>query len=344
MIKIAIANQWQSINEFLFRHLIKKAGCNVIWMTDNCKDLFAKFNENPPDLLLLDINLPKSGGVKITKFIKEKYKCHILLTTHDIGSNASQIFEALGYGAMDVVNIQKNSFDTDELALDHFLKKIDTLFLLMDHQSTKKYKKISSSTTDELYEPVSLVVIGASTGGPKALSHLISSFPSNVNFSVIIIQHIDELFIPSLVSWLGDFSNLPVKMALAGTKPQAGVVYVAAKNKNLIINEKNQFEYVDLMKDFIYAPSIDVFFESLVKYWKKPSIAILLTGMGSDGALGLKKLYDKKWYTIVQDQESCIVYGMPKKAITIGAVCDELPLNEIAPTIMRYLTLRSKNN
>ena len=183
-----------------------------------------------------------------------------------------------------------------------------------------------------------LVVIGASTGGPLALSHVISTFPSNAKFTVVIIQHIDELFIPGLVLWLNDHSDLPVEVALPGIKPSPGVIYVAAKNKNLIINQAQQFQYIDPAKDFIYAPSIDVFFESLAKYWSEPATAVLLTGMGSDGARGLRKLYDKKWYTIVQDQDSCIVFGMPKTAINLGGVCDVLPLNEIGPSILHYNT------
>ena len=94
---------------------------------------------------------------------------------------------------------------------------------------------------------------------------------------------------------------------------------------------------MDLKEDTIYAPSIDIFFESVLKNWPQPGAAVLLTGMGIDGAKGLKRLYEKKWYTVVQNKSSCVVFGMPKKAIDLGGACDILELEEIGPYIMRYL-------
>ena len=131
MIKIAIANQSQHVIDKIIRNLLKKPACSVIWAANTCKDAMQKCNENPPDLLLLDITLPNLGGVELTRHIMEKHKCSILLTTTDIGQNAPMIFEAMGYGPWDVVSLKRYNFDEDETLLDNFIRKIDTIFLLL---------------------------------------------------------------------------------------------------------------------------------------------------------------------------------------------------------------------
>ena len=115
------------------------------------------------------------------------------------------------------------------------------------------------------------------------------------------------------------------------------MIYLAAKEKHLVINKAKKFEYINLKTPNVYAPSIDVFFESLAENWIEPEVAVLLTGMGSDGAVGLKKLFDHSWYTIVQNQESCVVYGMPKIAVNLGAAHEILPIKEIGPRILNLL-------
>jgi two-component system, chemotaxis family, response regulator WspF len=339
MIKIALANKSQNIIDSLLRVLSSIHDCKVIWAANSCKDTIQKATENPPDLLILDINLPKLGGVEVTRELVESRKCSILLTTSDIGLNAPKIFEALGCGAIDVVNLQSYNFDEDPVLLQNFLRKIDIIFLLIGKELNPKLmnRKDEKFVPKEVGENPPLIVIGASTGGPLALSRVISTFPGTAKFSVIIVQHIDEMFIPSLVSWLNDFSGIPVELALPGASISSGIIYVAAKNQHLIVNAENQFEYVDVEEDDVYAPSIDMLFDSLFEHWPVPATAVLLTGMGNDGASGLKKLYEKKWYTIVQNETTCVVFGMPKVAIRMGGVSEVLPLDEIGPCILRHL-------
>lgn len=343
MIKIAMANKFQHIANILIPLLLQNIDCSIVWTANTTEETLQKCLSITPTLLLLDINLPNLGGAKITKEIMEHSKCNILLTTQDINLNASEIFEAMGYGAIDVVNLKNLSFEEDPFFVQNFLKKINMTFHFLGILEPQKYKfsQIESDFSEEKYEVHTsippLVVIGASTGGPHAISCVISSFPSNAKFSVVIIQHIDELFIPGFVSWLNDYSNLPVEVALSGTIPKSGVVYVAAKNEHLIINPLKKFEYMKLERDIFYAPSINVFFESLLENWTNPGAAILLTGMGNDGAQGLKKLFEKNWYTVAQNQNSCVVFGMPKNAINMGGVCDTLPLDEIGPRLLSKL-------
>lgn len=341
MMNIAIANNSQELVDSLMRVLLKMPSCNFIWVGYDSVETLRKCKDNPPDIILLDVNLPGLGCVEITKSIMATCNSCILLTTSDISTNSEKIFESMCHGAADVAMLKLN-FNEEHTLVENLMQKIT--FLEQFTKSDIKRKKLTSKENFLTHtfsgNQFPIIAIGASTGGPKAISSIISSFPANSKFSIVIIQHIDEKFIPSFVKWLNEFSQMPVVMAVPEMDLKPGVVYVGAKNSHLIVNDKKKFEYMKVNTADIYSPSIDVFFESLSKNWLEPSIAILLTGMGGDGAQGLKKLHDHKWITIVQSQSTCAVFGMPKMAIELGAVTEILNLKEIAPYILRYLGLK----
>jgi two-component system response regulator WspF len=164
-----------------------------------------------------------------------------------------------------------------------------------------------------------LLVVGASTGGPAALVKLFSSFSPSFDMACIVIQHINQEFASSLAYWLGNEVEIPVGLVEEGYRPEKGKILIAGRNEHLRLNNECQFVYSALPLENPYSPSVDVFFESVADNWPQSSIAVLLTGMGNDGAQGLKALHDKGWFTITQNQESCIVYGMPKIAEELGA-------------------------
>jgi two-component system, chemotaxis family, response regulator WspF len=336
MIKIAIANKSQHLIETLMDVLPYK----ILWVAYDCEGTLKKAKENPPDLILLDVSLPLLGAISITKELVENQGCSVILTTSDIGMNSSAIFESMGKGASDVISLKKYRFDEDASIVHNLIEKIETIENLLGKRPLKREGRFKP----KIYLPAAksaksqFIAIGASTGGPVALSKIVSAFPQNVRFSVVIVQHIDQLFVPSLVSWLNDYSKLPVEIAEEGAQPKAGTIYIAARNEHLTINHMKKFEYVKSQKlQEVYAPSIDLFFESLAENWDGASTAILLTGMGNDGAKGLKKLHDNKWVTIVQSEETCVVFGMPKTAIQLGGVSEIVPLEEIGPRIV-YLS------
>jgi len=210
-----------------------------------------------------------------------------------------------------------------------------------------------------------LVVIGASAGGPKALAQVISVLPGDFRGAVVIIQHVDEKFSASLAKWLDGQSALRVALASRGKRPEANRIYVAGTNDHLVLMPDLTFSYSSESPDTPFRPSADVFFKSLAKYWPvgemmrsgvrgqgpevgkqtphpspltpHPPIAIVLTGMGKDGAQGLAALRRCGWHTIAQDEASSVVYGMPKAAKELGAAVEILNIIEIGPSIVRRL-------
>jgi two-component system response regulator WspF len=185
--------------------------------------------------------------------------------------------------------------------------------------------------------PPRLLVIGASTGGPRTLATVLAPLPRSLKAAVVVVQHIDAQFAPGLVSWLDGQVALPVRAAEAGRAPQAGTVSVAVSNDHLVIQADGRFAYVPEPLEEPYRPSVDVFYRSLIKHWREPGVAVLLTGMGRDGGKGMLELRRAGWHTIAQDEASCAVYGMPKAAVELGGAIEVLPPEAIARSLGQRL-------
>ncbi|NES20272.1 MAG: chemotaxis response regulator protein-glutamate methylesterase [Symploca sp. SIO3E6] len=182
-----------------------------------------------------------------------------------------------------------------------------------------------------------LVVIGSSTGGPKALATILSNLPQSFRGAVVIIQHVDFQFARGLSEWLNQQITLPVELAQENSHLAPGRVLIAGTNDHLILRPNLRLKYTKEPRDYPYRPSVDVFFKSIAQNWPGQGTGVLLTGMGRDGAEGLSQLRSKGWHTIAQDRNTCIVYGMPKAAAELGAAVEILPLNAIAPAIIKQL-------
>ncbi|QTA83952.1 Methylesterase domain-containing protein, CheB-like [Desulfonema limicola] len=186
-----------------------------------------------------------------------------------------------------------------------------------------------------------MIAIGSSTGGPDALAKILSCLPESLNAVIVIIQHVDEDFSSALASWLDSQTPLKVKLAGEGAVPQKGTVYVAGTNSHLIINKNLRFSYISGLSNILYHPSIDIFFKSIAlnicqsKQNHPGGMAVLLTGMGRDGAKGMLQLRNAGWHTIAQDKTSSAVYGMPKAAAELKAASEILHIDKIAPAIIK---------
>ncbi|MBE2972315.1 chemotaxis response regulator protein-glutamate methylesterase, partial [Burkholderia cepacia] len=175
-----------------------------------------------------------------------------------------------------------------------------------------------------------LIAIGASAGGPGALASVLGGLPADFNAPIVIVQHVDRAFAEGMAQWLDGQTSLAVRVAREGDRPQPGVALLAATDDHLRITRAGTLEYTREPAATPYRPSVDVFFNSLTEHWPGRVIGVLLTGMGRDGAIGLKALRMKGYHTIAQDEATSAVYGMPKAAATLGAARAILPLGRIA--------------
>ena len=182
-------------------------------------------------------------------------------------------------------------------------------------------------------DPADYGAVLAALAQPAALAEILGSLPKDFPSPIVVVQHVDEQFAPSLVNWLKQQCALPMRGACSGDIPVPGEVLMAIKDEHLAFASAQRLIYTSEPKEIFYRPSVDVFFESVARNWRGEAIGVLLTGMGRDGAKGLKALRNAGFHTIAQNKESCAVYGMPKAAIESEAAVEVLPLNAIAAAL-----------
>lgn len=331
--RIAIVNDMKMTVEML-RRIISASSHKVAWVAYDGAEAVEKCAQDRPDLILMDLIMPVMDGVEATRLIMQKSPCAILIVTATVSGNASKVFEAMGFGALDVTKTPVMSPKTQTVDSKELMTKIERIATLI-RPSRPTLANVQEAKETSGLRP-SLLVIGASTGGPKALVEVLRGLPAHPSFATIIIQHVDQEFSPGLADWLSQETGQSVKIAKEGMKPQAGLTLLAGKNDHLIMETGGTLSYTEDPIDNPYRPSVDVFFNSVALHWKEKAVAVLLTGMGADGAKGMKALHDLGWHTIAQDQKSCIVFGMPKAAIALGAVSTVLPLFEISKGIVDF--------
>jgi len=199
-----------------------------------------------------------------------------------------------------------------------------------------KPSSVHSSISSRMLPP--LIAIGASTGGPKALAAVLAQLPIGFRAAIAVVQHVDAQFSAGFAAWLNQQINLPVRLAKVGDRLEAGTVLLAGTNDHLYLKSDLTLDYTQNPIDYPYRPSVDVFFKSLAAHWSKAGTAVLLTGMGRDGAEGLAALRVQGWHTIAQDKASCVVYGMPKAAMQLNAAVEVLSPEAIGTTLLQHVS------
>jgi two-component system response regulator WspF len=332
--RIAIVNDLSMAVALLRRLVASVPEYEIAWTAADGAEAVEKCAQDCPDLILMDLIMPVMDGVQATGAIMKNTPCAILVVTASVGGNASKVFEAMGHGALDAVATPAGA----EAGVD-LLRKIERIGRLIGGPA----RRVAEPAPAPLLpgKLPRLVAIGASTGGPKALATVLQGLPAGLDAAVAIVQHLDVQFAGGLVEWLNEQTEMPVSLAREGMRPETGGVFVAGTNDHLVLGADFAFHYTAEPADYPYRPSVDEFFMSLRRHWNRAGIAVVLTGMGRDGARGLLALRQAGWHTVAQDEKTCIVYGMPRAAAELGAAAEVLPLDGIAASIVRQAGKRN---
>jgi chemotaxis response regulator CheB len=326
--------------EALRRAIIREPGNQVAWVARNGKDAVTQCKQDTPDLILMDLMMPVMDGVEATRRIMRESPCPILIVTSAVEAHSVKVFEALGSGALDAVQTPflGGAGETSGSAALKF--KIDQIGYLGTKDRGVRGLEKAARTEPSLNPDASdlLVAIGASAGGPAALATILGGLPRDFPAAIVIVQHVDAQFVASMASWLNTTSQISVRVARTGDKPQANTALIAGTNDHLQFTNSHSLGYTTEPSDCFYRPSIDVFFKSVVRHWRGKTAGVLLTGMGRDGAKGLKAMRDAGVFTIAQDAASSVVYGMPKAAADLDAAAAILPLTDIADELIKFIT------
>jgi two-component system chemotaxis response regulator CheB len=300
-------------------------------------------HELHPDVILMDLIMPRMDGLEATSEIMHAVPTPIVLITASLSLHETGIaFRALSLGALAVQRKPVGPAHAEHATEAALL--LNKLRLMADVQVIRHRKdRVASLTTSPtppkealmMSAPAEVVGIVSSTGGPAALVAIIQGLPPDFPIPVVIVQHISPEFVDSLRMWIARTAALTVTIARPGDQPRPGSVYLAPGGKHLRLNRSHRFELDENPRAVYHIPSGDVFLESIGNNYGKRAIGIVLTGIGDDGARGLKVMSDAGAFTIAQDEATSVVYGMPKAAVALGGVRQVLPLPDIAPALAR---------
>jgi chemotaxis response regulator CheB len=310
------------------------SGHRLLWHTASGQEALKRCSADAPDVLLLGLLVSDLKPAELTRRLLAKRLCAVVLLSGP-SSEVSSAYDAMGAGAIDVVKTPTVDAQGQVVGAEALRGKLRIASRLLGRATSEQFPAVSPTSIAPAPPP--LVAIGASTGGPQAILTVLLALTKPFAGAILIVQHVDSEFSAGLASWLGETSGIRVELARAGSVPTAGLALLAGTEEHLTMVAGGSLRYTPLPRELPYRPSVDVLFESLAEHWKSPGVATLLTGMGRDGAQGLKKLRQAGWLTIAQDEASSVVYGMPKAAAQIGAAARVLALADVAPEISSFV-------
>jgi two-component system, chemotaxis family, protein-glutamate methylesterase/glutaminase len=298
-----------------------------------------------PDVITLDIEMPRMNGLTFLKKIMSQHPIPVVIVSSHVNEDSDIAIKALEYGAVEVV--YKPLVNTKEALEESKIQICDAVKAAAISKISRKSRKIHFSPVSpnfssdvilkkgtiptKITTTNKIIVIGASTGGTETLQQILVNLPIDTP-GIVIVQHMPEGFTKAFANRLNQICQLSVKEAESGDIIKRGSVLIAPGNKHLLLKRNGNNYYVELKGGPLvnrHRPSVDVLFRSAARYAGKNATGIILTGMGDDGAKGLLEMKETGSKTIAQNEKSCIIFGMPKAAISLNAASETLSLEEI---------------
>lgn len=329
---------------YLTADILKKSeGLKIVDFARDGKEALEKCKSLKPDVVVMDMLMGEYDGLfGVEQIMKERPTPIIILSA--LGStDMGPILKALEIGAIDYHHKPDRSSKTILQDDEELIAKIKAASMVQ-LQTIKKAVSAAKNNFSHTFSSnlnYDIIVIGSSTGGPTALENVLTRLPENLSVPVLVAQHMPETFVPSFAERLNNMIPLEVRMAKKDDELLPGTVLLAPGSRNMIVKQGSDGKvYVDFtskrFKDYNF-PSVTGLMNSVAEVYKNRAIGVILTGMGKDGSEGLKSIHDSGGYTVAQSKETCVVFGMPKEAIEIGAVRKIVPLKEIGPFVVSCL-------
>ncbi|MBF0521429.1 MAG: chemotaxis response regulator protein-glutamate methylesterase [Candidatus Omnitrophica bacterium] len=344
IIRVLIADDSPIIAKVISSVLTSDPQIQVVGIACNGKEAVDMTADLRPDIITMDIHMPIMDGYEATKQIMAYHPTPILIASAAVKADGvDKMFRAISYGALDLIDISDLAVKDDRVCGENLveniklLSRIKVVHHLLAKLEGRKEEPVIVPEIHQRHLSEKILAIAASTGGPNAIFTILKKLPQDFPYGIVIVQHITSGFLEQFVSWLRTECRIKIKIAEEGEAIHPGVAYLAPCDLQMKVAEGG---ILRLLNDPLYdghKPSGSVLFESVAKVYKDNVVGVILTGMGKDGASGLKKVKASGGKTIAQDEDSCIVFGMPKAAIDIGAVDRVCALNDIAQEIVVML-------
>lgn len=323
-----------AISRGIFQKALTESGkFEIVAMVSNGRKAVDYCRSHNVDLVITDYEMPEMNGLEATKLITKEFGVPVCMYS----DNNSIRADAIQAGAF-LFHVKPNFSTYSEQLMAAFIEKL--LNALKDMPPVRRRNFVSDSDSGEKKYGFDILCIGASTGGPTAVETVLKGLGSNFPLPILYVQHIDTGADQKMASWFNKVCpNTPLVLAKDGQIAERGKVYMAPADKHLVIDRVNKdgrpvLQLSDEPPERFLKPAVNKLFRSAAYHYKKNCLAVLLTGMGRDGAEGCKEILNNGGYTIVEDKSTCTVFGMPAAAIEMHAASQVYPRDVIASKIL----------
>ena len=346
-IRVLVVDDSAFMRKIIIDILAASPDIEIIGKAKNGQDAIEKITHLRPDVVTMDVEMPVLDGLHALGYIMSECPTPVIMLSGAESKQADLTLTAFQYGAVDFIQKPSGNISLDMAKIkDELIKKVKAAANVAVHKLGFIEEKKVNVRKKEKIEPIQrirtkkIIIIGSSTGGPRALQQVIPFLPSNLRAPVLVVQHMPPGFTKSLADRLNSQSMLKVKEAADGDILEIGTVYIAPGDFHMTVKQQNingeLREVVTLTKTEKVQgvrPSIDVLLDSVAPIFGENTLGVILTGMGSDGTNGIRKLKSAGGKVIAEDESTCVVYGMPRSVIDQKLADHILPINKIAQSI-----------
>jgi len=339
-IKVLIVDDSAVVRQIFSKELSRDPHIEVVGTAPDpyiARDKIIKFT---PDVVTLDIEMPRMDGITFLKKLMKHFPLPVIVVSSLTSKGGELALEAIESGAVEVMSKPGAAYTVGDMSVELIDKIKAAAKVKVNKQSISSFEAPAPGAKLAMTRTTNKVVaIGASTGGTQALQRLLSALPGNAP-GTIVVQHMPEHFTRAFADRLNEVCEIKVKEAEDGDKVVPGQVLIAPGNYHMLLRRSGAMYYVQVKSGPLvsrHRPSVDVLFKSVARYAGKNAIGVILTGMGGDGAEGLLEMKKSGANTIAQNEASCVVFGMPKVAIELGAVDKIAGLGKIPEQILQMI-------
>lgn len=334
-VRVLIVDDSATVRQVFKRELSRDPAIEVVGAAPDpyvARDMVVKLE---PDVITLDLEMPRMDGITFLTKLMKVHPIPVVVVSSLTEAKSSLALEAMAAGAVDVLFKHGAAYSLGNVTAELCAKVKEAA------KAKVRARTASSGPSSIIAKPLSqttntIVAIGCSTGGTQALEQVLTSIPSN-SPGIVVVQHMPERFTCAFATRLNSLCAVEVKEAEDGDSISPGRVLIAPGNRHLTLQRSGARYLVALNDDprvGRHRPSVDTLFHSVAKNAGKNAVGVIMTGMGADGASGLKAMFDTGAHTIAQNEETCVVFGMPARAIELGGASEVIPLDTIAERVL----------
>ncbi len=357
-VRVLVIDDSAFMRTALSRMIASESGFEVVATACSGSEGLEKIASLDPDVVTLDVEMPGLNGLETLRCIMNRFPRPVIMVSAATERGAEQTFNALAGGAFDYVpkHLSPSSLDIQHIRQDLIAKIRAAAQSRTSHATDFLSRKRPRSSPVDALGSVStilpaIIALGTSTGGPKALQEILPLFPADFSVPILIVQHMPLGFTGPFAQRMNALCSIAVREATHGELIQPGVVYIAPAGMHMIVERPSDSRGIICLEapspdthsgDCVHVPSVDVLMKSVAEAFKNRALGVILTGMGSDGAEGMKAIRRLGGLTIGQDEASCTVYSMPRACAELGVLSRVVPLSEIPAYILHATRYRRR--